>query len=215
MTDAASISAYPATIADSCGQFFATCLRAFGPRIPAAARVLEIGCAEYDWLSGAAEAWPAMTITGIDWRGRKRSPASCVVIKGDVLTQRFPPASFDWIVSISAIEHIGLGHYASDPMRADGDVVTLAKCWDWLAPGGWVFFDVPYNPERYQVVGTSHRIYDDAAIQSRFAQGRPWVQAWRGIAGKGDTTALIEPRPRRGGEDFDYIGLWWQKPRGA
>lgn len=214
MTDtlAASLSAYPAQVKDSCGQFFSTCLRAFAPRIPADARVLEIGCAEFNWLATACKAWPEMLLTGIDWRGLKH-PGTAAVITGDVMTHDFAPASFDWIVSISAIEHVGLGHYSGDPKREDGDSIAVARAYTWLKPGGWLYFDVPYNPAKYEVVGTSHRIYDDAAILDRLVAGRPWKLAWSGVAAKGDTRTLIPPRSMHGGEHFDYIGFWWQKPQ--
>lgn len=204
--------AWPLTIRDECAQFFGTALRAANPDLSPTARVLEIGCCEFDWLSRATVLWPEMSFTGVDWRAYKR-PGRAQVIKGDIMTQTFAPESFDWIVSISALEHIGLGHYSHDPVQADGDVVTLAKCWDWLAPGGYLAFDVPYNPATYEVVGTSHRIYDDAAIASRLHQGKPWHEVWRGVVGKRATDQLIaSPTPRRGGEDFYYIGFWWQKP---
>lgn len=204
-------AAYPATVGDSCGQFFGMCLRAANPPVPDTARVLEIGCSEYPWLVQAVKSWPAMTFTGIDWRAAF-APPSATVIKGDVLTHAFPPESFDWINSISAIEHIGLGHYSRDPLDSDGDSKTIARCWDWLAPGGWLSFDVPYNPGKYEVVGTSHRIYDDAAIESRL-KTKPWVEHWRGIAANGDTHHLLTNVPQlKGGESFYYIGFWWQKP---
>jgi SAM-dependent methyltransferase len=208
------VAAWPAKVGDSCGQFFGTCLHAFSPELPANANVLEIGCCEYDWLDQATKTWPEMSFTGIDWRTYKRA-SRAVVIKGDVMTQPFPAESFDWIVSISAIEHVGLGHYSRDPVDPDGDSIAIRRAFDWLKPGGWLSFDVPYNPTAYQVVGTSHRIYDDAAVESRLVQGLPWRLAWSGVAGTGDTHQLIAPRPKKGGEDFDYIGFWWQKPEGV
>lgn len=206
--------AWPQTVRDSCGQFFGTCLRAFHPDLAPDARLLEIGCCEYDFLREARAAWPEMSLTGIDWRTYKR-PIDATVIQGDVMTHDFPAESFDWIVSISAIEHIGLGHYSHDPVQPDGDAIALRRAYTWLRPGGWLSFDVPYNPAAYQVVGTSHRIYDDAAIASRLVQGLPWRLAWSGVAGIGDTHQLIAPRPTKGGADFDYIGFWWQKPDGV
>lgn len=205
--------AWPATVGDSCGQFFGTALKLANPPIAPTARALEIGCCEFDFLKTATAVWPEMAWTGIDWRqyGKGR-PTSATVIKGDVMRQEFPAGAFDWIVSISAIEHIGLGHYSHDPKHEDGDCVALERCWQWLAPGGYLYFDVPYNPARYEVVRTSHRIYDDAAIEQRLAQGRAWTRVWSGVVGKTDTHRLIAPRPCGGGEDFDYIGFWWQKP---
>jgi SAM-dependent methyltransferase len=212
MTTATVASAWPATVGDSCGQFFGTALRACDPPLRPDARVLEIGCCEYDWLRTATDLWPEMTFTGIDWRRYKRAIRG-TVIQGDVMVHPFEPASCDWIVSISALEHVGLGHYQQDPKATDGDMVALRNCYDWLAPGGWLYFDVPYNPARYEVVGTSHRIYDDAAIVDRLVQGRPWRQAWSGVVAKDATSRLIRtPPPLAGGESFYYIGFWWQKP---
>lgn len=200
------------TVKDECGRFFGTCLRAYRPEIAADARVLEIGCAEYDWLSDAHRAWPHLQLTGIDWRGRKHPCAGATVLTGDVMTHDFQSASFDWIVSISALEHVGLGHYNKDPKAEAGDSIAVRRAYDWLTPGGWLYFDVPYNPDRYEVVGTSHRVYSDVAILDRLVQGLPWRLAWSGVAGIHDTDHLIPPRPKKGGQDFDYIGFWWQKP---
>lgn len=159
----------------------------------------------------AHDAWPQMSIVGIDWRHRKRVPDGTTAIKGDVMVQTFAPGSFDWIVGVSSIEHIGLGHYEADPTCADGDVRTWDLCWQWLAPGGWLYFDVPWN-SFYQVVNSSHRIYDDAAIETRAKQGKPWREHWRGFAHRGSPSTLVTPTPTKGGESFHYIGLWWQKP---
>lgn len=212
MVDEPVTAGWPAHVSDSCGEFFGTALRAANAPVRPDARVLEIGCCEYDWLAQATESWPEMTFTGLDWRRYKR-PGRATVLQGDVMAYEFPEASFDWIVSVSAIEHIGLGHYSHDPIHADGDRVALRRCWHWLAPGGWLYFDVPYNPGRYQVVRTAHRIYDDAAITERLDQGLGWREHWRGIADKGDTRTLItDPAHTAGGESFYYIGLWWQKP---
>ena len=199
---------------DSCGTFMAAALRAYDPPLPPAAHVLEIGCAEYDWLTTAALSWPEMSFTGLDWRGCKTPPEGVTILRGDARVYPFPEASFDWIVSISAMEHIGLGHYAQDPTDPDGDVTAFANAYRWLAPGGWFYFDVPWNagPDAYEVVGASHRIYGDAEIQRRCHQGLPWVERWRGVVGNGDTDQLLTHPPRLpGGERFYYCGLWYQK----
>ncbi len=209
-------AAWPLTTGDSCADFFGTCLRACNPDIPADARVLEIGCAEYDWLSAAAKAWPEMTLTGIDVRARKQKGEPnprVTAIAGDVLTHDFPAESFDWIVSISAIEHVGLGHYG-DPKDPDGDTKAVARAWRWLKPGCWMFFDVPWNTgeDAYQVCGTSHRVYDDAALEDRLLRLTQGVIVDH-IAHKARVTDLLTNPPRlKGGEDFYYCGLWLRKP---
>ena len=149
---------------------------------PPNARVLEIGCAEADWMGPVLDARPDLTIVGIDWRACERRGE---VIRGDVLTYDFPRRSFDVVVGISSIEHIGLGHYEGDPLDPDGDRHCMERVVRWLKPGGWVYADVPYGPE-YRVEGTSHRVYDDAALASR----------------------LLVP-------GLVPTGSWWSQPRGG
>jgi SAM-dependent methyltransferase len=209
---------WPAKTGDSCADFFGTCLRAFDPDIPSTASVLEIGCAEYDWLTPAHRAWPEMTLIGIDWRGVQKAPVGARVVEGDARDPtHFAPESFDWIVSISAIEHMGLGHYAKDPKDENGDVRVMANAWQWLTPGGYMYVDVPWNAgvNAYQVCGTSHRVYDDAAIARRFLATSDTIR-WRGVCTRKRTQTLLMDTPRlSGGEDFYYIGLWLQKPSGG
>jgi Caenorhabditis protein of unknown function, DUF268 len=142
---------------------------------PHGARVLEIGCAEADWITPMLAVRPDLQITGIDWRPCTR-PGT--VIQGDVLTHDWPAASFDVMIGVSSIEHIGLGHYDHDPLDVDGDVHAMARVVRWLKPGGWVYLDVPYEPAGYRVEGTSHRVYDDAAVQARLLPGLTLRQRW-------------------------------------
>jgi SAM-dependent methyltransferase len=199
---------------DSCIDFFTAALTAANPDLPATARVLEIGCAEADWLTPASKTWPAMTFAGIDWRGCTR-PGT--VTQGDVRTStNYPLGTFDWIVSISAIEHVGLGHYDQDPRDEHGDSLAIRNAYHWLKPGGWLYFDVPWNAgDSYEVCGSSHRIYDDIAIQGRLLQ-LPWREHWRGWARRNHERTALTTRPteRLSGckEGFYYIGLWLQKP---
>jgi SAM-dependent methyltransferase len=106
---------------------------------------------------------PDLQITGIDWRACS-GPGT--VIRGDVLVEDFPEASFDVIVGISSIEHIGLGHYEHDPLDVDGDVHAMQRAARWLTPGGWIYADVPYG-QTYAVYDSAHRQYDEAALEQR------------------------------------------------
>src|SRR6185503_14384694 len=110
------------------------------------AKVLEIGCAEADWLTPMKATRPDLHLTGIDWRGCKR-PGADALMRGNVLEQSFERRCFDAVVLISALEHIGLGHYEKDPTDADGDIACMRRVWQWLKPGGFVYFDVPWNPD--------------------------------------------------------------------
>lgn len=165
-------------------------------------RYLDLGCCEADWLHVVAHAqWPASHFVGLDWRAP-------TVIDGDGMVERrqgngliaetFEPESFDGIVSLSAVEHFGLGHYTQDPLDRDGDTHVIANCWRWLKPGGFLYFDVPYNPAGYQVHGTEYRTYDDDAIIKRLWVPLPIVKTntieewrWTGYCHTNRTTELI------------------------
>lgn len=199
--------------ADDCARFYTACLKRTRPPILSGASWLDIGCAEFDWLAEMARLCPDMTVTGIDWRPTHRG------IQGDVLTYDFPPASFDAIVSISAIEHVGLGHYANqgetvDPVAPDGDSEAITRALTWLKPGGYLFFDVPFAPDGYRVAGTSHREYDEAALYQRLIAEplrRSGVRADVLSFTFGTTTGAVIDQPRRPGNPFYYVGVWLRR----
>ena len=149
---------------DACLRLWMLAQQHFPLDFPTGAHVLEIGCAEDDWQTPMLAQRPDLHITGIDWRECDR-PGH--ILRGDVLTARFPPNSFDAIVGISSIEHIGLGHYNADPIDPDGDTHVMLLACQWLKLGGWIYADVPYDKAGYRVEGTAYRVYDLAAIRSR------------------------------------------------
>jgi len=203
---------------DSCADFFTACFREADIDLPPTAHVLEVGCGEFDWLTPAAASWPEMTFDGIDWRCKKPHPHPHVTRKqGNVLdADSYPPNTFDWVVSISAIEHIGLGHYAHDPLDSEGDTHALANIWRWLKPGGWLLFDVPYDPSGSRKQGTEYRVYDQAAMGQRlFAASvqqaqvdARWLRTWYCHASA--CTELLPP-PVKPVQPFHYCGVLWQK----
>lgn len=144
--------------------------------LPHGARVLEIGCAEADWISPTKQARKDLHITGIDWRGVKRLTADKMVMGDARERDRFQHQSFDRIVSISAMEHIGLGAY-DDPIDDNGDSVVMANCLYWLKPGGQMYFDVPYRQS--YIEHKQYRGYDDEAIARRLLQG--WQELARHV----------------------------------
>ena len=132
---------------------------------PPDATVLEIGCAEADWMTPMLAERPDLKIHGIDWRACETDRPG-LVYRADVLTAEFPENSFDAVVGISSLEHVGLGHYDDDPLDVDGDTHCMARVVRWLKPGGFVYADVPFGAQ-YEVCGTSHRVYDEAAVRAR------------------------------------------------
>jgi SAM-dependent methyltransferase len=203
---------------DGCCNFFGGYLGATNPDVPANAHVLEIGCAEFDWLTPASQCWPEMTFCGIDWRVKKQHPDPRVIrIAGDVMRpDAYAPNSFDLIVSISAIEHVGLGHYDSDPKDEEGDIKAIANAFHWLKPGGWLLFDVPYDPTGYRVQGTECRVYDDEALVNRLwieplTRARATAKWHTRVYCEAKKTKEVIEKPEKPCQPFHYVGMGWQK----
>lgn len=205
---------------DECGAVFGASVQHSGMVWPEDARVLEIGSAEYSWIRIARTHWPTLQLTGIDWRGGQDAPGASIVT-GDVLVHEFPSQSFDVVVAISTIEHIGLGHYANkqkqgDPKDPNGDIKALGRAWRWLRPGGLLYFDVPWNAgESYGVIGTKFRVYDAAQHEARLKQSAAWDELWRGYYARHTsepltsvpTTALDASK-----KAFYHCACVWRKP---
>lgn len=198
------MTAWTALTGDCCVSMFGAVYDTGALVFPPGARVLEVGCAEGDWQTPMLAIRPDLQITGIDWRYCDR-PGQFVM--GDVLTHDFPNASFDAVVGVSSIEHIGLGHYQQDPLDPDGDRHCMARVVRWLKPGGRAYFDVPYGPS-YEVRGTSYRVYDDQALRERLLvpglrEDRRWFTTWA------DDDHQLHDRP---GDyaiptNFEYVAL--------
>lgn len=139
------------------------------------ATVLEIGCAEADWQTPMLALRPDLHLVGVDWRACVRPG---VMLQTDVmLPGLFQPETFDAVVSISAIEHVGLGAYNDDPIDPDGDAKVMRNAHRWLKRGGWLYLDVPYG--NTYVVEEKYRRYNDAAITQRLLPGfavRHWAK---------------------------------------
>ncbi|MGE0451720.1 MAG: class I SAM-dependent methyltransferase [Vicinamibacterales bacterium] len=156
---------------------FTAAIARFGMTFPAGARILELGCAESDWLERMAAAGQGFDLVGVDARRERRTATGFTLVQGSGTTpDLFPDAYFDRVVLLGALEHFGLGFYG-DPIQADGDVVTLQNVARWLRPGGFVYFDVPVQPT-YAVMPNRHfRVYAPdlpGATRDTATGGRWW-----------------------------------------
>lgn len=140
----------------------------WAPHFQPNAKVLEIGCAEADWQTPMLALRPDLQITGIDWRACERPGTT---IQGDAMQlDTFGRQEFDAIVSISAIEHIGLGGYDDDPLYDGGDRVVMSNAHYWLKPGGWLYLDVPFRDTHFEQHPT-WRAYDWPSLEKRLLGG--------------------------------------------
>lgn len=154
---------------DLCLSFWAIAFDQQWIKFPEHASVLEIGCAEADWQTPMLALRPDLQIVGLDWRACDRPGR---VLKGNVMnSDLFGSKYFDAVVSVSAIEHVGLGAYDGDPQDRYGDVKAMANAHRWLKPGGWMYLDVPYTRDGSFEINENYRRYNEEALAERITKG--------------------------------------------
>lgn len=145
---------------------------------PKGANVLELGCAETDWLEQIQAQNPDICVTGVDVHSQ---PRGNVKVGSAMDANLFEPETFDAIVLLGALEHFGLGFYG-DPIDDDGDTKTVQNIARWLKPGGWAYWDVPCQPT-YSVRPNRHfRDYSPASIQERLIAPSGLIERCRGYS---------------------------------
>lgn len=75
------------------------------------------------------------------------------------------PRLFDAIVSISSLEHDGLGRYG-DPINPNGDLIWMKKARNMLKKGGLLFLAIPIGKDC--LVWNLHRIYGELRLKELF-----------------------------------------------
>jgi len=76
-----------------------------------------------------------------------------------------PPVSFDTVIVLSVLEHMGLGDYG-DLKVPDADSLAVNRISEWLSPGGSLLVSVPFGKSS---VTRKHRIYSLEQLQNLFA----------------------------------------------
>jgi SAM-dependent methyltransferase len=105
-------------------------------------RILEIGC-RYSLLSIQLSSL-GHQVYGIDINNYKRKHPNFHFRKADILKSKYPQNYFDIVVSLSTIEHIGLGRY-NDRKDAKGDIKTMKEIYRVIKPGGQVLITLPFG----------------------------------------------------------------------
>ncbi len=160
------------TESDPALMLFTAAVDLFGMNFKPGNRILELGCAQTDWLERMARADNTFDLTGVDCYPQPREH----VIAGDGCdSDLFPPESFDWIVLLGALEHFGLGYYG-DPIHENehgeccGDIMAMQNVARWLKPGGYVYFDVPVNPVGAIRENRHFRVFSPSEVTPRLLE---------------------------------------------
>jgi len=90
-------------------------------------------------------------VTVYDVRRYPETHPNLTVIVGDFLANSLPNATFDLVVMVSTIEHIGFGCYG-DPVIDDGDRIAIQQVYRVLKGQGRLILTTPFTAQ--------HRIYN-------------------------------------------------------
>ena len=83
-------------------------------------------------------------VTVYDFRPYPESHPNLTVLQGDFLNNSLPSGSFDIVIMISTIEHIGLGAYGA-PEYPDADFTVIKEVHRILADEGKAIVTFPFN----------------------------------------------------------------------
>lgn len=124
-------------------------------------RILDVG--GYASLLPLQLAKRGFHVTVYDCRKYHEQHSNLTVVQGDFLTNQIPDHSFDYVVLISSIEHMGFGGYG-DPLYEDADFKAMAQVLRVLKPTGKIILTFPFS-DHYSVQVGFERWYDLARIR--------------------------------------------------
>jgi hypothetical protein len=134
-------------------------LRALGA-VPPGGAVLDVGATESllsFWLASLA-----YDVTALDPRPYPLSHPRLEVVTAEI--QHWQPSkSFDAVVCLSTIEHIGLGAYGEGKAKDGADVAAMARMREGTSPAGILVLTTPYGKASSDEFT---RVYDRAALDA-------------------------------------------------
>jgi SAM-dependent methyltransferase len=131
-------------------------------RVGSARRVLDVGCSTSDHLAELTLGEPAggRRVYGLD-PDAARLIGNAGILKGTIVAPPFPAGSFDLILCISTVEHIGLPIYGQHEFP-HGDILAMRHMRRLLAPGGRLLLTVPFGRAQ---VNPWFRVYDRRGLR--------------------------------------------------
>ena len=102
-------------------------------------------------------------VTGLDLRDYPYEFPNFTFVKEDLFKSSLQEDSFDALVCISTLEHVGLGFYGTEQRTDDfADIVAVKKLKSMIKPGGSFLLTVPFG--KYHV-NEHMRVYNSERIQ--------------------------------------------------
>jgi SAM-dependent methyltransferase/uncharacterized protein YoaH (UPF0181 family) len=128
-------------------------------RVPLNGRVLDVGACESSVSLSLASLGYETVALDLNAYGFSHPGLEAVAAK---LETWEPNTSFDGILCISTIEHVGLGWYGEEPEPEGADQRALDRLGSWLKPGGIMVVTVPYGAAGVDDV---QRTYDATSLE--------------------------------------------------
>ena len=109
--------------------------------LPKRAKILDLGCTESSLpLQLAALGY---SVTGFDFREYPYGHPNLTFVQGDMTKLPFDKENFDAILSISTLEHVGIGFYADPQEAQQADKKAIGEIARVLKPNGLFVLTAP------------------------------------------------------------------------
>lgn len=151
---------HPENFVDHECAFAASHLSRLAPR-----SILDIGSYRH-FIMGLVAHFP---VTTVDVRDRPGICPNETVVTCDAKDLPFPPDRFDAVVSLCALEHIGLGRYG-DEFDLEADRKAFAEMVRVLRPGAHLIFTTTINASGPAICFNAHRLYSHELLRQLCAR---------------------------------------------
>jgi 2-polyprenyl-3-methyl-5-hydroxy-6-metoxy-1,4-benzoquinol methylase len=128
--------------------------------LPRGSRILDVGAAESTLAFSLASL--GFKTTALDLRAYPLSHPQLEVVVGRIEEWDSEPGSFDAIVCVSTIEHVGLGAYGGE-VGASADFAAMKRMHELVVPEGILVLTVPAGRA---ATGERERTYDRKALEA-------------------------------------------------
>jgi hypothetical protein len=129
--------------------------------LPVGSAVLDFGAMESTLSFSLASL--GYQVTALDLMPYPLDHPNVTVVAEQVEGWVGPERPFDAIVSLSTLEHVGLGGYGGQRARPDHDSTVLERMRGWLRTGGLLVLTAPFGKN---TIDDLQRTYDDAALDA-------------------------------------------------
>lgn len=154
--------------------------------------ILDVGCC--DSLVPLELAHLGFHVWGIDQRRYPYTHPNFKFVQGDICELCFPSNFFDVAISLSTLEHVGIGYYG-DVLHQRGDLTAIREICRVIKPGGKLVLTAPYgkaakNWQRIYGADDLGRLLSDFRIEKlQFSKksGEAWLETSQEEAGEIDS----------------------------